>query len=287
MPLCRGIGVPDYVEPDVKKFSRDRKSWVAAAVTAAALTASGSVAMAGTSAAAVTLPPLAAAWDYQIGGAYTPPSGVKIVSRDNADPAASGLYNICYINAFQVNPGLDGEWSGDLLLRDANGNKVVDPDWKETLLDIRTADKRTRVAAKIGGIIDSCAAKGFQAVEPDNYDSYSRSKNLISTTQAQDYIKLLSSHAHAKGLAIAQKNTAELAGNRVANGLDFAVVEECGHYTECDAYTGPFGNRVVDVEYTNSGLSKACASWQGKIGIVQRDEGVVPAGAGGYVRRTC
>lgn len=271
----------------MKTLLPGRQSWVPAAVTAAALTASGLVAMAGTSSAAVTLPPLAAPWDYQIGGAYTPPSGVKIVSRDNADSAASGLYNICYINAFQVNPDHDGEWSSDLLLRDANGNKVVDPDWKETLLDVRTADKRTRIAAKIDGIIDSCASKGFQAIEPDNFDSYSRSKNLISTTQAQDYIKLLSSHAHTKGLAIAQKNTSELAGNRSANGLDFAVVEECGQYTECDAYAGPFGNHVVDVEYTNSGLSKACASWKGKISIVQRDEFVVPTGEDGYVRRTC
>jgi hypothetical protein len=275
------------VEPDVKKLPHGPGSRVAAAVAAAALTAAGLVALAGTSSAAVTLPPLAAPWDYQIGGAYPPPSGVKIVSRDNADAAASGQYNICYINAFQVNPGLDGEWSGDLLLRDANGNKVIDPEWRETLLDIRTADKRTRVAAKIDGIIDNCASKGFQAVEPDNYDSYSRSKNLISTTQAQDYIKLLSGHAHAKGLAIAQKNTPDLAANRGANGLDFAVAEECGYYTECDAYTGPFGNRVVDVEYTNAGLSKACASWRGTIGIVQRDQDVVPAGAGGYVRRTC
>lgn len=269
------------------KFSHGRKSWLATAVTAAALTASGLVATAGTSSAAVTLPPLAAAWDYQIGGAYTPPSGVKIVSRDNSDPAASGQYNICYINAFQVNPGLDGQWSSDLLLRDANGNKVVDEDWGETLLDLRTADKRTRVAAKINGIVDSCASKGFQAIEPDNYDSYERSQNLFGATQAQDYIKLLSSHAHTKGLAIAQKNTADLAGNRTANGLDFAVVEECGHYTECDAYTGPFGNRVVDVEYTNSGLSKACGSYKGKISIVQRDVDVVPAGESGYVRKTC
>ncbi|WP_326950674.1 endo alpha-1,4 polygalactosaminidase [Amycolatopsis sp. NBC_00348] len=263
------------------------KSWFLAALAVPALTSACLLATAGASAAAVTLPPTPSAWDYQIGGAYTPPSGVKIVSRDHSDPAASGLYNICYINAFQVNEGDDGEWASDLLLRDANGNKVVDPDWHEALLDLRTADKRSRVAAQINGIVDSCAGKGFQAIEPDNYDSYERSKNLISTANAQDYIKLLSSHAHAKGLAIAQKNTVDLAANRVANGLDFAVAEECGQYTECDVYANAFGNRVVDVEYTSSGLSKACASWKGKISIVRRDEDVVPAGESGYVRKTC
>jgi len=259
-----------------------------ASFTAAGALAAGVLAAAATPAsAAVTLPPQAAGFDYQIGGAYTPPSGVQIVSRDVSAAPASGKYNICYLNAFQAQEGQDGDWPSDLLLRDANGNKVVDPDWKETLLDLRTADKRSRVAAKVGSWIDTCASKGYQAIEPDNYDSYSRSKNLLTTTHAQEYIKLLSAYAHGKNLAIAQKNTPELAGNRVANGLDFAVTEECGEYEECADYAGPFNNRVVDVEYTASGMSKACPEWKSKISIVRRDLYVVPQGSSGYVRKTC
>ena len=43
------------------------------------------------------------------------------------------------------------------------------------------------------------------------------------------------------GLAIAQKNTAELAGNRVTNGLDFAIAEECADWDECGDYVDAFG----------------------------------------------
>ncbi len=113
------------------------------------------------------------------------------------------------------------------------------------------------------------------------------SKNLLTASHAQEYIKLLSAHAHGKNLAIAQKNTPELAGDRVANGLDFAVTEECGEYEECADYAGPFDNRVVDIEYTASGMSKGCPEWKSKISMVRRDLYVVPQGTSGYVRKTC
>ena len=238
-------------------------------------------------AATVALPPAHAGFDYQIGGAYTPPAGVQVVSRDHDDPPAAGLYNICYVNAFQVQPGAEGDWDADLLLRDASGKVVVDQDWGEALLDVSTAAKRTRIADKVGAWIDQCAAKGYQAVEPDNYDSYSRSKKLLTPAEAEAYIGLLSAHAHSKGLAIAQKNTVELAGDRTANGLDFAVAEECGTYNECGDYTAAFGDHVIVIEYTAKGLTKACSGWGDQLSIVRRDRDVSPAGSSGYVRKTC
>jgi len=238
-------------------------------------------------AATGALPPAHAGFDYQIGGAYPPPAGVQVVSRDHDDPPAAGLYNICYINAFQVQPGAEGDWDSDLLLHVASGNVVYDQDWGEALLDVRTAAKRTRIAEKVDGWIDQCAAKGYQAIEPDNYDSYSRSKKLLTSGQAEAYITLLSAHAHGQGLAIAQKNTVELAGDRTATGLDFAVAEECGTYNECGDYTAAFGNHVIVIEYTAKGLTKACSGWGGQLSIVRRDRDVSPAGSSGYVRRTC
>jgi hypothetical protein len=238
------------------------------------------------SARTVTVPPTHAGFDYQIGGVYTPPSRVRVVTRDHTAAAAAGLYNICYVNAFQAQPGAEAEW-GDLLLRDANGKIVMDDDWGEALLDLRTDDKRHRVAAKVDGWINDCAAKGYQGIEPDNYDSFTRSRDLLTTDQAQSYIRLLSAHAHDKGLAIAQKNTPELAGNRVPNGLDFAVAEECGQYEECGDYTSSFGDNVIVIEYTDAGLARACSGYRNRLSIVQRDRDVSPAGSGKYVRRTC
>ncbi|WP_225829770.1 endo alpha-1,4 polygalactosaminidase [Streptomyces sp. NK08204] len=234
---------------------------------------------------AVRLPPRHAGFDYQIGGSYPPPPGVRIVSRDRSDSPAPGLYNICYVNAFQAQPAERGSWPADLLLRDAHGGVVIDEDWNEPLLDIRTADKRRRVAERVNGWIDGCAAKGFDAVEPDNYDSYSRSRHLLTAADATAFVTLLSRHAHARHLAIAQKNTAELAGQRERTGLDFAVTEECGQYDECELYAKAFDDRVVDIEYTDSGLRKALARWGERLSIVRRDVGVSTPGSASYVRR--
>lgn len=254
-----------------------------AVLCAAAVSACSAAAVPG---AAFTPPPVKAGFDYQIGGAYAPPSGVRVVSRDHTVQPAAGLYNICYVNAFQTQPGAEAEW-GDLVLRDANGDVVMDEDWGEALLDLRTEDKRGRVAAKVNAWTDDCAAKGYQAIEPDNYDSFTRSKGLLAEGDAQAYIRLLSAHAHGKGLAIGQKNTAELAGNRQANGLDFAVAEECGEQDSCDEYVPAFGDNVIVIEYTDAGLANACARWGGSLSIVRRDRDVASEGTSGYVRKTC
>ncbi|MES4887978.1 endo alpha-1,4 polygalactosaminidase [Streptomyces sp. NPDC096012] len=235
--------------------------------------------------AAVRLPPRNAGFDYQIGGAYPPPKGVRIVSRDRSDSPAPGLYNICYVNAFQAQPAERASWPADLLLRDAHGEVVIDEDWNEPLLDLRTPAKRERVAKRVNRWIDGCAEKGFDAVEPDNYDSYTRSHHLLTAGDATAFMSLLSRHAHARRLAIAQKNTAELAGLRGRAGLDFAVAEECGQYDECGVYAKAFDDRVVDIEYTDGGLRSAVAGWGGRLSIVRRDRDVSTPGSAQYVRK--
>ncbi|GGN63100.1 hypothetical protein GCM10011579_031000 [Streptomyces albiflavescens] len=234
----------------------------------------------------VELPPLHVGFDYQIGGAYPPPPGVRIVSRDRTASPAPGLYNICYVNAFQAQPDERKQWPADLLLRDTQGRVVVDRDWGEALLDIGAPAKRKRVAEQVNRWIDGCADKGFDAVEADNYDSYTRSRHLLTADDATAFITLLSSHAHARHLAIGQKNTVELAGLRARTGLDFAVAEECGEYDECGTYAKAFHDRVVVVEYTDSGLRKARSGFGGRLSIVRRDVTVSTPGSADYVRRT-
>ncbi|MFF4896600.1 endo alpha-1,4 polygalactosaminidase [Streptomyces sp. NPDC001068] len=263
-------------------------------LTAAALAAgcSGTATGPGTAprtpAAKVSAPPVHAGVDYQLGGAYTPPKGVSVVSRDHTASPAPGLYNICYVNAFQAQPDARGDWDADLLLRDRSGKVVMDEDWGEAMLDIGTPGKRARIAEKVDDWIDACADKGFDAVEPDNYDSYTRApRGLLTAADAEAFQTLLVRHAHARHLAVAQKNTLELAGDRERVGLDFAVVEECGQYDECGAYVDAFGDHVIVVEYTGKGLERACAGWGDRISIVRRDLDVTPAGHDGYLRETC
>ncbi|MFD7711882.1 endo alpha-1,4 polygalactosaminidase [Streptomyces sp. NPDC059786] len=236
----------------------------------------------------VTLPPVHAGFDYQLGGPTSPPDGVGIVTRDHTASPASGVYNICYVNAFQAQPDAEQDWDSDLLLHDDSGDVVMDEDWGEAILDISTAGKRERIAEKVDGWIDQCASKGFQAVDPDNYDSYTRVPDgLLSADDAKAFLTLLADHAHEKGLAIGQKNTVDLAPARKRVGLDFAVVEECGAYDECGGYVDAFGDHVMVIEYTERGLRRACDGWGDDISIVRRDLDLVPEGDSGYLRETC
>jgi hypothetical protein len=236
-------------------------------------------------------PPANAVFDYQIGGSYAPPSGVTVVSRDSAATPAAGLYNICYVNAFQAQPGDESWWKTNhpgLLLRDAKGNPVVDQDWDELLLDFSTDAKRAELTTIVGGWMAQCAAKGFQAVEPDNLDSYTRSKGLLTQSQAMAYATSLATRAHAVGLAVGQKNTAELSSATVkATGFDFAVAEECADFDECGAYTASYGNNVIVIEYSRSGFTKACNAYGSRLSIVRRDVDVTTPGSKSYVYEAC
>jgi hypothetical protein len=263
--------------------------------TALAMTAAPSPAAASGSVKAVQLPPVNGQFDYQIGGAYRPAASVRIVDRDRTSHPAPGVYNVCYINAFQTQAASDRWWRSHhptLLLRTANGKAVEDPGWPgELVLDVGTAHKRAALARIVGRWIDGCARKGFQAVEPDNLDSYSRSHHLLTLTDDVDFATLLVDRAHAAGLAIAQKNTAELhrRGRRIA-GFDFAIAEECQVYSECSSYTKAYGRHVIEVEYTDNGrryYRRACAARGNQISILLRDRDVLPRASLGYVYRSC
>ncbi|WP_405664202.1 endo alpha-1,4 polygalactosaminidase [Streptomyces sp. RK9] len=229
-------------------------------------------------------------FDYQLGGPYPPPDGVRAVSRDRSAKPAPGRYNICYVNAFQAQPGKKAAaWWDDkhpgLILRDDDGAPVIDEDWDEPLLDISTAAKRKELLGVVGGWIDGCARSGFDAVEPDNLDSYARSDDRLDPADATAFARLLVRRAHDQGLAVAQKNTAELLGKGI--GFDFAVVEECGQYDECEPFSSAYDGRVFDIEYETKGYDAACRRWGKELSIVLRDRDVLPAGEKGHVYRRC
>ncbi|PPF53804.1 hypothetical protein C5C55_12895 [Rathayibacter sp. AY1C2] len=245
--------------------------------------------------AAPLLPPANGVLDYQLGGAYAPASSVTIVDRDRTDAPAAGRYSICYVNAFQTQPGESAAFAKrhpELLVRRADGKPLADPGWPdEYLFDVSTAAKRTALLAIVGAWIDGCAEDGFDAVEADNLDSYTRSGGRLTKSQALAFATLLTARAHRSGLAIGQKNGADLAaaGKRTV-GFDFAVVEECQVYDECAAYTDVYGRQVYEIEYTDNGrsaYSEACAAQGRSISVTLRDRDVVPRGAPGYVNRHC
>ncbi|MFE4669573.1 endo alpha-1,4 polygalactosaminidase [Streptomyces sp. NPDC056716] len=238
----------------------------------------------------VTLPTPGIGFDYQIGGPYPPPEGVGAVSRDRGVEPAPGLYNICYVNAFQAQADATGWWQEhhpDLLLRTTEGALVIDENWDEVLLDISTPAKRERLAGIVGEWFDGCADSGYQAIEADNLDSHERSQGLLTADDDLAFAELLIARAHADGLAMGQKNAVELAARGRALGFDFAVAEECGQYDECAAYARAYDDRVFVIEYERAGLTTACRGWGERLSVVLRDLDVTPPGTPGHERRTC
>lgn len=238
--------------------------------------------------AGLRLPPVDARFDYQLGGAYPPPDGAAVVVRDRRATPAPGVYNICYVNGFQIQPEDAAAWRSqhpDLILRDRHGQPLRDEAWNETLIDVR-ATRRGAVAEIVGAWIAGCKAAGFDAVEIDNLDSYTRSGGLVQDTDAVATMALFSGAAHAAGLAIAQKNAAALVARRAQLGTDFAIAEECSRYAECDAYRDAYAGHVLVIEYRREDFRAACAAYPG-LSIVLRDRPLSRPGDPGYVFDSC
>ena len=236
-----------------------------------------------------TLPPLNGKLDYQLGGAYTPPAGVQIISRDRNAPAAAGLYNICYVNGFQIQPDEAAMWMAqhsDLILRDGQGAPVIDTVWNEMLIDTSTSTKRAAVLAVEAPWLTGCKQAGFDAVEIDNLDSYARSQNLLTQDDNVAMLGAIASFVHGEGLALAQKNATELVPRKAELGADFVVSEECDRYAECDLYRNGYGDHVLVIEYRRQDFTTGCTSYP-QLSIVLRDLNLVTPTNSGYVYDGC
>lgn len=249
--------------------------------------AAGSVAA---HAAEVRRLPKHAVADYQLGGAYPPVAGVTVVARDSSAQPAPGLYNICYVNGFQTQPGT--AWPPHLLVRARKGGPMVDPDWPdEHFLDISSDSKRRAILERQRIAIARCAQAGFDAVEFDNLDSFTRSKGALKRDDAIAFAALLVQVAHDRGLAAGQKNTPGLTNEeRRAIGFDFAISEECHRYAECPAYGASYGDQVVNVEYVGNmrgRLAELCAAPDLPANTVIRDRNLISAGKPGYYFSHC
>ncbi len=235
--------------------------------------------------------------DVQLGGGYAPLSSVRVVDRDSSEKPVKGVYSICYINGFQTQDYQKSFWTKTrarraLLLKNSAGRVYEDPNWPgEYILDTSTKAKRAAIAKIEYGWIDACATKGFQAVDPDNLDTWTRFPERLTEKGNLALATLLARHAHGQGLAIAQKNAAEISRKtRLAVGFDFAVVESCQVYDECGRYDQAYGSNWFEIEYTEDGQAnwdQACADRGDRISVVLRDRNIVPQGEDGYAYSEC
>ena len=144
------------------------------------------------------------------------------------------------------------------------------PGYPERYLNINAPSTLRIIEAMIR---QQCAAKGFDAVEPDIDDSYTDSTGFrITEVQNERYDKTLGGYAHSLGLAWGQKNGDQdpAFSKALEPTTDFLLDEECNFYQTCDIVAPPYlkaRKLVLDAEYTDdwggnvaADLRKFCAA---------------------------
>jgi hypothetical protein len=115
-------------------------------------------------------------------------------------------------------------------------------------LDIRRIDL---LAPIMEARLDSCQAKGFDGIEPDNIDGFLNDTGFPLTYNDQlEYNIWLAETAHARGLSIGLKNDMDQIPDLLSY-FDWALNEECFQFEECETLL-PFvaaGKAVFNVEY--------------------------------------
>ena len=185
-------------------------------------------------------------WDYRIGA--VPNVGNREVYVMDLFDAGAGIVQqfkdngkkvVCYFNAGALQRGAQGSGLSQYSL----GQQLEG--WDEQWLDIRQPGLRTEMTKRL----DLAQSIGCDAVEPDNIDGYDNNTPLTKGDTV-DYLRFLSDEAHKRGLAIAHKNSAATVRDLV-DYFDFAIVEECNEFNECDAFD-PFiaqNKAVFAIEY--------------------------------------
>lgn len=206
-----------------------------------------------------------AVWEIQLDAPVALRDGVEVYDIDVDNDAElvaqmhdAGAKVVCYFDA-----GGFEEWRSDAgsFPAEVLGEEMAGwPD--ERWLDIRRLD----VLEPIMRVrIESCAAKGFDAIDPDNINVFENPSGFpLSAEDAVDYFQMLAGIAREHGMAIGLKNSPPIV-DAVVDLADFAVTEQCQELGECESYQ-PFvqaGKAVLDIEYAGTAAEACSGSPQG------------------------
>jgi hypothetical protein len=202
---------------------------------------------------------------YDIDGIENPASTVAALH-------ARGDRVICYIEVGAAGPygGAFTTYFDQLTAAGVVGNAM--PGYPEYYLNINSA---ATVAVVESMIRDQCAAKGFDAVEPDIDDSWYDSTGFsISAANEEAYLGTLSSYAHSLGLGWGLKD-----GDQASNlsqsaafidelitthTVDFALTEQSFQGGSVSAIYPAFaraGLAVFEAEYNDQGSTVPPSSY--------------------------
>ena len=76
-------------------------------------------------------------------------------------------------------------------------------------------------------------------------------------------------------------------GDRRNIGWDFAIIEGCFEFDECDEFSRAYEHGILAVEYELDTFMDACASIDGNVVMVLRDRELVPPTDPGHVIAHC
>ncbi len=190
--------------------------------------------------------------DYQLGGAYPPPAGVNVVARDSTAAPARGLYNICYVNGFQSQPG--AAWPREFLVTDKKGEAVGRPGLAGRISSERFfgGSSACNLETPCHHDIQLCSSRvrcrGVR--QPRFLHEIERRTQAERRSRFRGLVGARRSRA-GFGRRAEEYTTAVRPGAR-EDRFDFAVSEECHRYDECSEYTRYYGDKVINIEYTDN-----------------------------------
>ena len=200
-------------------------------------------------------PPVGASWQWQLYVDEEHPLNtsydVAIYNIDlfnTSEDTIRGLQDaghrvVCYFSA--------GSWENYRRDRDQfdrqDLGKTLDGWPAERWLDIRSPNVHRLMTERL----DLAAAKGCDAVEPDNVQGYLEDTGFDLDAEDQlAYNRFIANQARSRGLGVALKNSLEQV-EELVDYFDFSINEQCFQYNECD-YLMPFivaGKPVLHPEY--------------------------------------
>jgi hypothetical protein len=199
--------------------------------------------------------PTTAAWQWQLQGKVDLSIAAEVYEVDGFETPrqtvarlhALGRRAICYLDV--------GSWESYRPDAGAFPDRVLGnvysgyPD--ERWLDIRRIGTLAPILRRR---FDLCARRGFDAVEPDNIAGYENKTGFpLSGADQLRFNRWVAREVHRRGMAVALKNDPDQV-RALVGAFDFAVVEECFQYEECERFS-PFveaGKAVFTAEYEGS-----------------------------------
>ena len=184
---------------------------------------------------------------YDIDLFDTPQATIDDLHRD-------GRRVVCYVSAGSWEEWRDdaGDWPEAVLGEPLDG-------WEgERWVDVRALDV---VGPRLEARFDVAAAKGCDALDPDNVDGWAHDTGFpLTEADSLAFNRFLVREAHERGLAVGLKNALELVPE-LADEVDFAVNEQCLEFEECDTLA-PYdvaGHPVFGVEYQGT-FAEVCTA---------------------------